>query len=652
MSRQQLRTFGTNCGRFFFVVLALLALVPSAAASTSAAPTRAVAGSASTVLSGDGKPSPAPATASVSFPHEDIFTSGPLTMIGVGTDLSCQVAFAGDSNWEFYGPDEDPADCGTLLSVGGHLYAPDFTQHDYTATDSLGSYTPFTPVGQTGVMGSGTAADPYTVETSVLAGSTNVELTQADSYVVGSNYLQTDVTLSNGSETSQTVILYRAEDDYLANSDDCTGLYYPSSGAIGCAEPGGRTLEVVPRTSGSSYLFSTYDAVWQAIGSQQMLPNTCDCDISEDGGAALSWNVTVPAGQSITVSASINFGQTTSTLTLLNHMQVQPCGKRGCGTAGITAQLIGPDGMPVPNQLITLNLTPAGSTKKRPPPPPTPAPQRTDFNGRAFFSFTASTPEAFQVHATATDPATGQTLISNEADVYFTPPPSTLSPISALAWTGGGNCSGSVVGSSSRLIVVTAAHCVTDAGGSGYWQVGPAYDFAQPYAPYGVWTVTSYVFDQNNFPGNEAYDYAFFVIAPDDNGRTIEETAGGFGTNFSATPGRGFSQYAYPAAAGPGGPAGLVMCKPKNGTTAYEQEPDPNGAAMYNLSCNNPDAFIGSSSGGPLINSSNAVAGVLQGPKTGPFFNGVVGPFLSPAALPLFDSANSAACSQPGVTWC
>jgi hypothetical protein len=287
---------------------------------------------------------------------------------------------------------------------------------------------------------------------------------------------------------------------------------------------------------------------WQVVAAPQ------------SSAASLTYTVTATATNAPpkTVTRSISLPALSSALALLNKMQVQSCGHHGCATAMITARLLGADGSPIANQLITLNLTLAGSPKGNAPPLQPPAAERTDSNGLAFFSFTASSPEAVKVHATASDPATGQTLTSNEADVFFSPPSTSLSPIGALVYNRGGNCSGTVVQSSSGLVVVTAAHCVTDAEaeGSGYWVFGPSYDFARSYAPYGVWTVSNYVIDRNNYPGNEAYDYAFFVIEPDDNGRTIQQIAGGFGTDFTATPGRGFTQYAYPAAAGPGGPAG------------------------------------------------------------------------------------------------
>ena len=42
--------------------------------------------------------------------------------------------------------------------MDGVLYAPDFASHDYTSAGfSLGANTPFTPVSQTPVTGSGTS---------------------------------------------------------------------------------------------------------------------------------------------------------------------------------------------------------------------------------------------------------------------------------------------------------------------------------------------------------------------------------------------------------------------------------------------------------------------------------------------------------------
>src|SRR5436309_9711146 len=96
-------------------------------------------------------------------PSADISSTGPLTHVWVGNDLSCQVQHIDDApDYEFYGPDIFPGDAGTFIAMGGVLYAPDFTNHDYTSAGFLiGAYTPFTPVSQIGVTGSGTATDPF-----------------------------------------------------------------------------------------------------------------------------------------------------------------------------------------------------------------------------------------------------------------------------------------------------------------------------------------------------------------------------------------------------------------------------------------------------------------------------------------------------------
>jgi hypothetical protein len=152
--------------------------------------------------------------------------------------------------------------------------------------------------------------------------------------------------------------------------------------------------------------------------------------------------------------------------------------------------------------------------------------------------------------------------------------------------------------------------------------------------------------DNNNYPGNNSYDYAFFAVRPDDYGRTVEQVAGSFDPDFLTTPGHGWTQYAYPAAASsPLSPAGLVTCNPKHGDTNYEATPDRNGAAQYNQLCDNYGEFIGSGSGGPLIGVGHILGGVLQGPKLPDVFftGGVAGAFLTPAAFPLFEAADNAA---------
>jgi uncharacterized repeat protein (TIGR01451 family) len=238
-----------------------------------------------------------------------IGSAGPLTNIWIGTDLSCQVSHTGDASYELYGQTEAPGDCGTFLSTGGTLYAPDFGNHDYTFTRNLGAYTPFTAVSQSAnVLGSGTSGDPYRIVTVADVGATGLRITQTDSYIVGQETYRTDVQIANSSGQAQSVILYRAGDCYLQGSDQGFGAVGNPAGAVACvASTGSRIEQWAPLTSGSHYLESAPASVWSAIATKADLPDTCACATNQDNGAGLSWALSVPAGGSRTVSNLTNF---------------------------------------------------------------------------------------------------------------------------------------------------------------------------------------------------------------------------------------------------------------------------------------------------------------------------------------------------------
>ena len=105
----------------------------------------------------------------------------PLTKIAISNELNCQVNHKFDgTSAEFYPTSSTIGACGTFLSVGGTLYSPS----DVPAGDSAEG-TPFTPVSQSAVSGSGTQANPYKIVTKVDAGTTGLRIIQTDSYVVG-----------------------------------------------------------------------------------------------------------------------------------------------------------------------------------------------------------------------------------------------------------------------------------------------------------------------------------------------------------------------------------------------------------------------------------------------------------------------------------
>lgn len=238
-----------------------------------------------------------------------ITSTGPLTQIGAGRDLSCSVNYTGDSFGEFF---HDTA-CGTFLAVGGPVSGGGtvYGASDLPAASEVYS-TPFVEDGQTQVLGNGSAANPYKVSTQVDAGDSGLSLTETDSYVSGADKYTATALITNSSPAAQTVTLYHAADCYVGNSDWGYGYLDSATGGVFCAKnaansPPGRLEGLVPVQGGSSYLETHYYENWQAVGSGAPLPDTCDCSTYQDNGIAISWTVTVPAGGGVTRSWATDF---------------------------------------------------------------------------------------------------------------------------------------------------------------------------------------------------------------------------------------------------------------------------------------------------------------------------------------------------------
>jgi hypothetical protein len=255
----------------------------------------------------------APAGAKAAVPFRDIASGGPLTHVFVGDELSCQIAHAGDAAYELYPSGAAPGDCGTLVSAGGNLYAPNFPAHDSTATNSsLGPTTAYTPVSQGPVTGAGTASSPLRVVTVVDLGTTGLRITQTDSYVTGDESYRTDVTLANPTSAAVAATIYRAGDCYLQGTDTGYGFTSPAQTAVGCSAnpnntPPARIEQWLPITSGNLLFEGTFSSVWGAIAGHSPLDGSCRCGDNTDNGAAISWAVTVPAGGQVTRSHYTTF---------------------------------------------------------------------------------------------------------------------------------------------------------------------------------------------------------------------------------------------------------------------------------------------------------------------------------------------------------
>lgn len=234
-----------------------------------------------------------------------IGSSGPLTRVEISSTLNCAVDHTGDVSPEFFG---DTA-CGTLLAVDGTLYGPP----KIPAGGNANPRTGFTAVSQTAVTGTGTSLDPFTVVTVVALGTSGLQITETDSYVVGEESYRTDVTVTNTTTTGKTAILYRAGDCFLQNSDRGFGSADAATGAVSCVAgvvdssgntvPGTRIEQWFPLSSGGHYYEDFYSSVWAKIGSQQPFADSCgQCSSYVDNGAGLSWDLALAAGGSLTRS--------------------------------------------------------------------------------------------------------------------------------------------------------------------------------------------------------------------------------------------------------------------------------------------------------------------------------------------------------------
>lgn len=262
-----------------------------------------------------------PAGAGANVPFTQITSPGPISDIYLGNELSCQVKLSQDPTFSYFPPNTAPADCGTFLQIepAAPVYSPNFSAHDDTAA-SAAQGTPWTPVSQSGVTGSGTSADPFAVTTTVAAAATNVQVRETYSYVSGSRSYSFRITVINNNPAPRNVDLYHAADCYLAGSDFGYGFFDASTGGVFCTEnpsnnPAGRLLGFAPGSTPARYIESFYNTVWNNTDGADY-NNTVEADSFQDNGVGLQWKLAVPANGSTTVegvSGTVDSGDTLET---------------------------------------------------------------------------------------------------------------------------------------------------------------------------------------------------------------------------------------------------------------------------------------------------------------------------------------------------
>ncbi len=168
-------------------------------------------------------------------------------------------------------------------------------------------------------------------------------------------------------------------------------------------------------------------------------------------------------------------------------------------------------------------------------------------------------------------------------------------------------CSGSLVNSAGKDLVITAGHCVYGTAGGelpagetwhSNWVFAP--DYSNGWAPYGywtsrqLWTLTNYI---NN--GDEQDDLGAALLNANSSGTKAVNLLGGQGIAWNQSSTQFVFDFGYPAASPFNGQT-LQYC---TGTASYGFF-----NSMENLPCN----FTGGSSGGPWLMSFNGTWGYVN----------------------------------------
>lgn len=202
-------------------------------------------------------------------------------------------------------------------------------------------------------------------------------------------------------------------------------------------------------------------------------------------------------------------------------------------------------------------------------------------------------------------------------------------------------CSGTVVNSGNRSVVLTAGHCVHTGGSGGAWVTNwvfvPGYDHGEE--PFGVWSAERLA----TTPGwaaerNFRSDIGAAVVAPDAAGQPIAAVVGARGVAFDLERGLSYDAYGYPIGGPYDGHSQVVCSGPAATSDPYApgRGPDPLGIAC--------DMGGGASGGGWVTGGYvNSVNSYLLGDRPGTMF----GPYFGAEAKALYLEVADGAATEP-----
>ena len=184
-----------------------------------------------------------------------------------------------------------------------------------------------------------------------------------------------------------------------------------------------------------------------------------------------------------------------------------------------------------------------------------------------------------------------------------------LFDISSKGRLGNHFCTASVVDSPTGDLAVTAAHCIH---GQVAGQMAFVPDYSSGHMPYGIWTVTQVIEDDNwQQSGDPDDDFAFLVVTQAGNPVPVQKLTGGESLGISTPAGRPVTVAGYPDAADT-----MVSCE----NTVVAVSP-----TQLEFDC---DGFTDGTSGSPLLAESVPVGATGQAAADGiDMVIGVIGGF-------------------------
>lgn len=208
-----------------------------------------------------------------------------------------------------------------------------------------------------------------------------------------------------------------------------------------------------------------------------------------------------------------------------------------------------------------------------------------------------------------------------------TPPPGGPAAFTGALFTNGLDsdhfCTATVVSSPGRNLIVTAGHCLLDGQqNDGTAVFAPAY--SNDFAPYGTWKIEEVFEDDRWATGtDDDYDLAFARLAPDAQGRTIEDVTGAAVLDTSGRAGEEVTVTGYPA----------DRKVPRTCTSVAVRE----SATQQRFDCAD---FPGGTSGSAWIARDGKIIGILTGGDTDDVSTSTV---LGEYAATLYAKATAAA---------